>query len=199
LAIDDLYLYSNNAVLKPTTTQPFVATADKIEATCTGNGFNQLTWDSFEGKETGTYEVQKFTKDAWRTVEVVAVEEGRALYEWKDAAPILGENLYRIVAVDATKTERSEPSEIAATDCTVDASSFVVYPNPFRDQITLQFHAPMTALLPYRITNTLGQVLYDGTFQAQEGNNSFILPIERLPQGMYLLHTQGKMVKLIKN
>jgi hypothetical protein len=57
----------------------------------------------------------------------------------------------------------------------------------------------MAATLPYTITNTLGQVLYEGTFQTQEGLNSFTLPTDNLPVGMYLFNTQGKVVKLIKN
>ena len=57
----------------------------------------------------------------------------------------------------------------------------------------------MAAELPYLITNTLGQVLVKGNFQTQEGVNTFVLPMQSLPQGVYLLHTQDRIVKLIKN
>jgi hypothetical protein len=75
----------------------------------------------------------------------------------------------------------------------------VVYPNPFKEQVNLQLYAPMAAQLPYRITNTLGQVLQQGTFETQEGINTFTLPTNGLLQGVYLFHTQGKMVKIVKN
>ncbi len=168
-----------------------------LEATCTGNGSNNVSWSTSDDAHQGSYQIEKFVQGDWIPVGEVSSATGQTSYSWQDANPFLGENLYRVAMV--TLNESSHYSTIAVANCEVDINRFVLYPNPFKQQISLQLYAPMAAKLPYSITNTLGQVLYEGSFQTQEGINTFVLPTERLPQGIYLFHTQGKMVKIIKN
>ena len=90
-------------------------------------------------------------------------------------------------------------SMATVAQCAIDVHSFVVFPNPFKDGVSLQFYSDMEASLPYQITNMLGQVLHQGTLKSTKGLNTFALPMEDLPQGVYLLHAQEKMIKLVKN
>lgn len=195
IAIDDLQLTTNPSTAPNTN----FGIATTVRATCTGKGYNQLSWDLLDKGIDGVYQIQKYQNQQWQTIEEVAAEKGQQHYEWKDQQPFLGENLYRIVLPSENKNGLADISEVAKTDCKVDLGSFVVYPNPFRGEVQLQLEAPMAAELPYLITNTLGQVLIKGNFQTQEGVNNFVLPMQSLPQGVYLLHTQDRIVKLVKN
>ncbi len=200
LALDELYFKTSSSPTTTTgTTPPLTTVVTDVEAACTGNGTNQLSWTLSDDPQKGSYSIQKYIQGTWETVEEITAQKGQRSHVWEDHAPFLGENLYRVALNSAAKDAQPKFSEIAATNCAVDIERFVVFPNPFREEISLQFYAPMAAQLPYRITNTLGQVLYQGNFQAQEGDNSFILPTRDLPKGLYLLHTQDKTVKLIKN
>lgn len=188
IAIDDIN-FSVTTLLQTHLTQ--------VEAVCAGNGYNNLSWKLSDGQHNGYYNVEKFVQGEWQVIDQVEAQTGQTAYEWLDENPFLGENLYRVGVGDVT--ERITYSRVTAANCAVDINRFVVYPNPFEDKINLQLYAPMAAKLPYTITNTLGQVLYTGTFQTQEGVNNFALPMDNLPKGFYLFNTQGKMVKLIKN
>jgi PKD repeat protein len=168
-----------------------------IEANCIGNGQNTLSWQVSDDKHQGYYQIEKYVQGEWQVIDQVQAQTATTAYEWTDINPFLGENLYRVGMADVDETITY--SRIAAANCEVDINRFVLFPNPFKDNIQLQLYAPMAATLPYTITNTLGQVLYEGTFQTQEGLNSFTLPTDNLPVGMYLFNTQGKVVKLIKN
>lgn len=188
IAIDDISF---------TATTLLQTTFTKVEATCVGNGYNSLSWGVSDDQHQGYYTIEKYLQGTWKKVDQVTAQAGLTNYEWVDENPLLGENLYRVGMADAT--ESTSYSKISVANCEVDINKFVLYPNPFKENINLQFYAPMAAQLPYTITNTLGQILYQGSFQTQEGVNNFVLPTENLPKGFYLFHTQGKMVKLIKN
>lgn len=168
-----------------------------IEANCMGNGQNMLSWQVSDDQHKGYYQVEKYVQGEWQVIEQVQPQAAATAYEWTDLNPFLGENLYRVAMVDIN--ESITYSRVAAANCEVDINRFVLFPNPFKDNIQLQLYAPMVAKLPYTITNALGQVLYEGTFQTQKGVNTFTLPTNDLPVGVYLFHTQGKVVKLIKN
>ena len=90
-------------------------------------------------------------------------------------------------------------SSITASSCSIDVYTFKVFPNPFKDEVSVQFYAEMEGRLPYRITNLLGQNLQVGNLEASKGLNTFKLPIIDLPKGIYLFHVEGSMFKLVKN
>ncbi|MGH1335512.1 MAG: VPS10 domain-containing protein [Aureispira sp.] len=188
IAIDDIN-FSATTLLQT----HFAAT----EAVCAGNGFNNLSWKLSDDQHQGFYNIEKFVQGEWKVVDQVEAQRGKTAYEWLDQNPFLGENLYRVGM--ANVKENAIYSRVTVANCAVDINRFVLYPNPFSDKINLQLYAPMAAQLPYTITNTLGQILHEGTFQTQEGVNNFALPMGDLPKGFYLFNTQGKMVKLIKN
>ncbi|MFK7796255.1 MAG: T9SS type A sorting domain-containing protein [Aureispira sp.] len=168
-----------------------------IEANCMGNGQNTLSWQVSDDQHKGYYQIEKYVQGEWKRIDQIQAQTAITAYEWTDLNPFLGENLYRVGMADIDETITY--SRIAVTNCEVDINRFVLFPNPFKDHIQLQLYAPMVATLPYTITNALGQILYEGTFQTQEGINTFTLPTENLPTGIYLFNTQGKVVKLIKN
>ena len=62
---------------------------------------------------------------------------------------------------------------------------FQIYPNPVTNYIHIQWEENNTKPIQYQITNLQGQVLHD--FSHLKNN---IIPVENLPQGLYLLQVQ---------
>jgi beta-N-acetylhexosaminidase len=69
------------------------------------------------------------------------------------------------------------------------------YPNPFRDETTIEIDLSTQQRLIVEVYNVLGQrvhILGDGSFGA--GTNTFTLDSSRLPQGVYLVRVTGDTV-----
>lgn len=167
-----------------------------LTATCSGDGSNLLTWKLSDEHFKGTFEIEKYLNGQWTSIGET-YNNDQVSYTFFDTNPLLGENLYRVAMVN-TNGDKTYTKTIVA-QCHVDIYSFVVFPNPFKDKISLQFHADLDANLPFRITNLLGQTLVQGQVKANKGLNTYDLPMDDLPQGVYLLHAEGKMIKLVKN
>lgn len=118
-------------------------------------------------------------------------------YEWNDLTPLIGENLYRLA--HQSYQEATIYSTVAVANCTAQISDIVVYPNPSKNKVYIQLYSDDNLALPYQLTNSLGQLLYQGALPTQEGVNTFPLPVQDYPQGIYLLHVQGKTIKIVKN
>ncbi|WP_052598499.1 T9SS type A sorting domain-containing protein [Aureispira sp. CCB-QB1] len=187
IAIDDIRLVSN--VLLSTRLESF-------KANCQGGGNNLLEWTMSDNQFKGIFEIEKYIDEQWTTIGTTTATNQRE-YQFNDPNPLLGENLYRLAMIGNNDTKNYSLNTVA--NCDVDVYSFVVFPNPFKNEVSLQFHSEFAANLPYRITNLLGQNLLQGQVQASKGLNTFVLPIQDLPKGIYLLHTEGKMIKLVKN
>lgn len=187
LAIDDIRF------------EPIILLSTQLEsfkATCQGDGSNLLEWNMSDNLFDGSFEIEKYIDNQWTTIGANN-EANQIEYRFNDPNPFLGENLYRLAMIDNNDSKNYSINTVA--NCNIDVYSFVVFPNPFKEEISLQFHSEFSAKLPYRITNLLGQNLLQGQLQAVKGLNTFTLPIQDLPQGVYLLHAEGKMIKLVKN
>lgn len=188
IAIDDIRLVPA-AIFLSTQLEEF--TAD-----CQGKGQNLLSWRMSDNNFEGSFGIEKFIDKEWIQIGTVS-KNNQINYTFEDFNPLFGENLYRLVMINNDETKPYSNTTVA--NCSVDVYSFVVFPNPFKAQVSLQFYSDIEAHLPFRITNLLGQELTKGSVLATKGVNTFALPMEDLPQGVYLLHTEGKMIKLVKN
>jgi hypothetical protein len=67
-----------------------------------------------------------------------------------------------------------------------------VYPNPFRNQLTISFGLKQNAQVRISLLNLLGQevkILKDGAMQT--GNHSFAISAAGLKPGVYMLKLEG--------
>ena len=83
-----------------------------------------------------------------------------------------------------------------ATDATAVISGFIgelnVYPNPASDKIRISFHANSNENVKYRLIRMDGSVALNGIWQLDEAHNEFVLEIESLVNGLYLLEIRNK-------
>lgn len=67
-----------------------------------------------------------------------------------------------------------------------------VFPNPAKEQFTIQVESSQPLMLHYRLTNLLGQALTEDEWHVTTGKNNRTIPVVGLPAGPYLLHMSGK-------
>lgn len=189
IAIDGISFEPQNVLATEFTT---------VHAACSGNGKNTISWKSEKNDRREQFQVQKSTIElgTWEVIGEIPVSDAIS-YSFEDEHPLLGENLYRVVVVNPN--EEKHYSKVVAANCDFDVTRFQVFPNPFNDKVSLQFTTDIKAALPFKITNLLGQLLAKGELQTSMGKNTLDLPIQDLPNGVYLLHINNKMIKLVKN
>lgn len=167
-----------------------------VKATCISSGQNGVKWETVAPENQGNFIIEKYLDNVWQ--EVGAVEAtGQTAYSWIDPNPALGENLYRVL-FNGLGSQVPTYSPATVANCEAKVRNIVVYPNPFDNELNVELYSKNGLALPYRITNTLGQVLQEGSFKPQQGINIFPLSLAIYPQGVYLLHIQGKMIKLVR-
>jgi len=67
-----------------------------------------------------------------------------------------------------------------------------VYPNPAKDYINVAYELPQaTEQLQLRITNMLGQTVFERTIEGKEGLNALVINGFDLASGQYVLHIQS--------
>ncbi len=73
------------------------------------------------------------------------------------------------------------------SDIATDIEAFTISPNPFNDQISVDFQTETAQLLDIQVTNLLGQQVYLDTEKAIKGANQFQLNLPSLEAGTYIL------------
>jgi len=69
-------------------------------------------------------------------------------------------------------------------------ASFNVYPNPARDLLHVRWSSTLTAAAQITLTDLAGRKIAGYKVNSVEGKNSFDIPLEQIPTGMYLLQLE---------
>ncbi len=77
-----------------------------------------------------------------------------------------------------------------------------VYPNPFINELTIDFVSEVNSLLSVRMTDINGKVVYNGNFATQQGQNLMNINGANLASGVYLItlmnNIEVKTIRVIK-
>lgn len=106
-------------------------------------------------------------------------------YQFVDNSPLMGTNYYRIKSVDLSKAYRNSP----VRSVVFSSSTFVIYPNPTSEYITIQSDKEINSDLAYYISNAQGQIILTDKIKAR---NYSLLKKITLPahweSGLYFIH-----------
>ncbi len=69
---------------------------------------------------------------------------------------------------------------------------FKVYPNPFNENITIDFYVEKEDNFTIEILNTLGQQIHIQENKTFKGNNQIIIELNQIPKGLYILKIRNK-------
>ncbi len=106
-------------------------------------------------------------------------------YNFIDASPLKGWNYYRIKQVDLDG--KSTYSNIAAVNFEKGAGLMVIYPNPAKDKLNVEYTSERAGKLELQVIDSKGAVLLSKRFSVTTGRNLETLNVTTLAQGMYLL------------
>jgi hypothetical protein len=101
------------------------------------------------------------------------------------------------VQVTVTAVLSADPTKPASNVQNENNKTLSVYPNPVQSSLTLAYHANKKEVVSVRVVNTLGSLVYQGSFTAQKGNNQYTIPAGALAKGIYvvqLVSDAGNMV-----
>lgn len=161
-----------------------------------GNSGIQVAWDVATESDALSYEVEKsingtsFIKAA--TLLPKANDHTSVSYQWLDAAPVRGNNFYRIKGIEVSG--KVVYSAIVKVNISKGNSSITAYPNPIKGrQLNIQFINQPSGRYKAILSNGLGQVVYQTELQHNGG--SATLPFHlthKLAKGRYQLQITNK-------
>lgn len=110
-----------------------------------------------------------------------------ALYSYIDDSPFVGYNYYRIRQIDVAGV--TSYSRTKALEFKEDNTGVLVYPNPAKNQLTIELPVLMKGTYELRVVDALGRTLIFSTIE--EGKALHQLDTEKLAAGAYVLRIQA--------
>ncbi len=156
---------------------------------------NVLDWDVEGEWNVDRYLVQRMEPDGnWEDLGEVTARQATA-YQWTDERPLVGANVYQVIAVDqngATTESNSVMLYHQGLDQLID-----LYPNPTTsgNGYFLDYQSTGSGPLEITVTDLWGRVVWRGVREIQEGFNHLALPANELAQGSYLVRTQIREIR----
>ncbi len=106
-------------------------------------------------------------------------------YEYLDQAHFLGENYYRLKAIDLDGSFIY--SEVILINATLPSNYFAVHPNPAISMTKIKLGSAFTEQVRLNVYDILGKKLYTESLDLVPGINSFELDVQNWSGGIYLL------------
>lgn len=149
-----------------------------------------LEWGTLSEQNTDKFIVQRSARGDNFSTELGSVKAAGSSntekhYSFVDAAPIQGWNYYRIKQMDVDG--RYTFSNVAALNYNKAGSVLLVYPNPAKDNLTLEYTSARSGKVTVQLIDTKGAVLLSKVFAVVAGKNQQNINVSNLSQGMYLL------------
>jgi len=118
--------------------------------------------------------------------QIPAAENSTAVtdYLFRDTMPRSGQQYYRLRQVDLSG--EYEYSDTIIAPCTV-LPPLEIYPNPTQQNAVLSLNLPEKANVKTEVYNQNGQLLAKESYELPEGVNELQLPVNNLPNGMYVI------------
>lgn len=142
----------------------------------------EVTWAAEIDPRHSHFIVEKST-DGSRFVEMEQVTTRP--YISFDRHPSIGKNYYRIKAVDLDG--RFLYSRMVKVDYNPSMFSFVLFPNPVKDKLTLQINTPEVDVYSVQVSDLLGRTLYTKSVSINAAGEEVIINTAKWKQGVYML------------
>jgi hypothetical protein len=162
-----------------------------VQGTTAGN---VLHWTAAAGEATSSFVIQRSADGvSWQDLTTISADFGQDGYAYADAAPLTGQNFYRLKMLNADGSTAGY--SVVATIVTQTLSTTCrLYPNPFIDMISIASPTPFSRVI---LRDALGRTLQVKEYGS--GVNSAQIPAASLPAGLYFVQVDAITYKLIKN
>lgn len=150
-------------------------------------GSTELTWSTTQEQNSSSFEIQRGEKNNFIRIASVAAagnSSKRIDYHFTDAAPVGGNNFYRLKQID--NDGRFTYSPIVKVNF-ASANHLKLLGNPVQSQLKTVFNSVSKSQIKIIISNELGAIVVQRTIAVQEGNNEIIIPLNGINPGSYYL------------
>lgn len=149
----------------------------------------ELKWTTSQEFNTAYFDVERNNGTDWDKIGTVAAagnSNSDLHYRFLDQQPRGSLLLYRLKQVD--QDNRSKYSNVVRINTTSLQSDVQVYPNPFRDQISVSLNSTVPQQLLVAVTDLSGKTVQSFLKQVVTGNNNISLTgMQTLSKGIYHL------------
>ncbi len=153
------------------------------------NEYNELSWQTATEINSDFFEIQKSADgmnfNTIGRVDAAGNSTQVLTYTFRDEAPFIGKNYYRLRMVDLDETY-AYSNLILITVRPID--DIAVYPVPARDVLSLVHYADNIGSINIHIVDMIGKSLLMQKENTTQGFNAFQLNISQLPAGEYFIH-----------
>ena len=164
-----------------------------FNATLTPEKKVRLQWEIANPHDALSYSIERTTSlRRWESIATVTANDNIHNYMAIDHAPVNGENLYRLRIRGKDNSITYSPQKRVIWK---EITSFTVYPNPAKRQITL--NGTFTKDCEVMLTDIAGKILLRKKMSG--ALTVYTIDLPALPDGVYLLKADGYVQKLIIN
>jgi carboxypeptidase T len=147
----------------------------------------KVDWEAITDSDHDHFDVERSSNGVDFTI--IGRGNTQPPYRFIDMAPRMGSNYYRIRQVD--KNGRISYSRIVVVDLS-HRMQLSVFPNPVRDNISLNVVATDGAALRLEVSDATGRMLYNATQVAGRGSSNLTLPTAGWQAGVYILRVRAE-------
>jgi len=197
----------SNGDCTSTASLPFIVTdsqtscgpgANNLVANVNDNGSVSISWDYETIDPSLIFTVQR-SENGIDFVDLTSLNvQTNNQYTYIDAAPMQGENFYRVMMEESTGM--IDFSEIASVEIANSPETFFLYPNPFTSELTISLAEEMNSNVNVNIFRPDGQVVR--SVEVASGNLGQQLNMEGLASGIYYVQFQFaegyRVVRVVK-
>jgi hypothetical protein len=159
-----------------------------------------LYWNTASEHENAGFDIERSADGkTYQTIGHVATQaiggnsDGKLSYSFSDETPLVGMNIYRLAQKDKSgKVTYSGTSTVQFDK----SSGFVVYPNPVKGQLHVQYASDRDELLNIAFTDVSGKIVLMKQISATKGMNNATIDAAGFAQGVYhmsVYNQQGMM------
>ncbi|MDX2359533.1 MAG: T9SS type A sorting domain-containing protein [Crocinitomicaceae bacterium] len=170
-------------------------------------GYNVLSWSTLTEMNSSHYDVEQsldginFTKIG--SVEAAGMSLEPSHYRFNDYSPnTSGVTYYRLKQVDINNAFKyTEAIALNLESSTTDFSIVSAFPNPAKDQFTIQLLLAQKDNVTIQITDLNGRVMDQFENDCSKGVNALEVPVDAYTSGMYLItlvNTRTNQLEKIK-
>jgi len=183
-------LSKNSVTVNVTGTFPVQFTA--LKARKNGDKVN-LDWGTVTEQNSSHFIVQRAANGTEFNTEIARVQaagnsNAQLNYRSDDINPLKGWNYYRIKQVDLDG--KFMYSNTASVNFAKDNSLMVLYPNPTKDVLNIEYTSERAGKLELQVIDSKGAVMMKQNLSVSAGTNLETINVSMLSQGMYILRYQ---------
>ncbi len=170
-----------------------LATTCKSFTATLKDNFVNLNWQTCNGVNVKSFEVEKVIDNNWKKIAVLAGISNTNNYSFKDIS-LLNNNLYRIKFIDANG--KFSYSNIVIISKNSQVGEFVVYPTLVTDNnINIKTKEKTATTITIAIIDISGKLIQQKSFGVSEGETTIPYQIPVLKTGIYFVYLMSNNTK----